>query len=225
MPKITFLGQSGWLFESPKANIVIDPFLEGNPLAVHKAADIKADYILISHAHGDHVADVEPIAKNCKSTIIANFEIASYYENKGFEMHPLHIGGGNNFPFGRVKLTPAFHGSSFPDGTYGGMPAGILLTIDDKVFYHTGDTALFSDMQLIGKHNLVDVMMVCIGDNFTMGIDDAVEAVDLVKPRLTIPMHYKTFPYIEVDPEEFASKTISNGNEVKILSVGDSINL
>ncbi len=225
MPKITFLGQSGWFFETPKANIVIDPFLEGNPLAVHKAADIKADYILLSHAHGDHVADVEPIAKNSNSTIIANFEMANYYGAKGYQVHPLHIGGANSFPFGRVKLTPAFHGSSFPDGTYGGMPAGILLTLEDKIFYHTGDTALFSDMQLIGKHNLVDLMLVCIGDNFTMGIDDAVEAVDLVKPRLTIPMHYKTFPYIDVDPEEFASKTISNGNETKVLNVGDSINL
>ncbi len=225
MPKITFLGQSGWFFETQKANIVIDPFLEGNPLAVYKAADIKADYILLSHAHGDHVADVEPIAKNSNSTIIANFEIANYYGAKGYQVHPLHIGGANNFPFGRVKLTPAFHGSSFPDGTYGGMPAGILLTLEDKIFYHTGDTALFSDMQLIGKHNLVDLMLVCIGDNFTMGIDDAVEAVDLVKPRLTIPMHYKTFPYIDVDPEEFSSKSISNGNETKVLNVGDSINL
>lgn len=225
MPKITFLGQSGWLIESPKANIVIDPFLEGNPLAVHKAADINADYILISHAHGDHIRDVGSIAKKCKSTIIANYEIATYYDSKGFATHPMHIGGAYNFPFGRVKLTPAFHGSSFPDGTYGGMPAGILLTIDDKVFYHTGDTALFSDMQLIGKHNLVDVMMVCIGDNFTMGIDDAAEAVGLVKPRLTIPMHYKTFPLIDVDPEEFARKIKSTGNEVKIMNVGESLNL
>ncbi|KAA3611287.1 MAG: metal-dependent hydrolase [Calditrichaeota bacterium] len=225
MPKLTFLGHSGWLLESPKASVVIDPFLEGNPLAKHKASDLNADYILISHAHGDHISDVESIAKNCKSTIIANFEIATYYGAKGIETHPLHIGGGNNFPFGRVKLTPAFHGSSFPDGTYGGMPAGILLTIDDKTFYHTGDTGLFSDMQLIGKHNLVDVMMVCIGDNFTMGIDDAVEAVDLVKPRLTVPMHYKTFPMIDVDPEEFASKSFSYGNEVKIMDIGDSFNL
>jgi L-ascorbate metabolism protein UlaG (beta-lactamase superfamily) len=225
MPKITFLGQSGWLLESPDANIVIDPFLEGNPLAIHKAEDIKADYILISHAHGDHISDVEPIAKKCGSTIIANFEIATYYGNKGFNVHPMHIGGGYNFPFGRVKLTPAFHGSSFPDGTYGGMPAGLLFTLEDKTFYHTGDTALFSDMQLIGKHNLVDLMLVCIGDNFTMGIDDAVEAVDLVKPKLCVPMHYKTFPYIDVDAEEFASKTMSYGNEVKIIDVGDSMDL
>ncbi len=137
----------------------------------------------------------------------------------------MHIGGAYNFPFGRVKLTPAFHGSSFPDGTYGGMPAGLLFTLEDKTFYHTGDTALFSDMQLIGKHNLVDLMLVCIGDNFTMGIDDAVEAVDLVKPKLCVPMHYKTFPYIDVDAEEFASKTMSYGNEVKIIDVGDSMDL
>jgi L-ascorbate metabolism protein UlaG (beta-lactamase superfamily) len=222
MPKLTFLGQSGWHIESSGTNIVIDPFLEGNPLAKHKASDIKADYIILSHAHGDHIGDAEPIAKANKSTIISNFEIANYYGAKDIENHPLHIGGGWNFPFGRVKLTQAFHGSSFPDGSYGGMPAGILLTLNGLTIYHTGDTALFSDMQLIGKAG-VDVMLVCIGDNFTMGIDDAVEAVSFVKPKLTIPMHYKTFGFIDVDPTKFEQKCGEHGFKVKLLEVADSV--
>jgi len=225
MLKLTFLGQSGWLIEASSTKIVIDPFLEGNPLAVHKAVDIKTDFIIISHAHGDHISDVESIAKNNNATIIANFEIANHFGAKGLTVHPMHIGGAFEFSFGRVKLTQAFHGSSFPDGTYGGMPAGILVTIDGKTIYHTGDTGLFSDMQLIGKHNKVDIMMTCIGDNFTMGIDDAVEAVDLVKPKLAIPMHYKTFDLIDVDPTEFAEKSNLFGNEIKIVNVGQSLEI
>ena len=159
MPNLTFLGHAAWYIESSGTKIVIDPFLEGNPLAKHKASDIKADYILLSHAHGDHIGDSEKIAKANDSTIIANFEIANYFGKKNIKNHPLHIGGACEFPFGKVKLTQAFHGSSFPDGTYGGMPAGILLTTGGKTIYHTGDTALFSDMQLIGKTG-VDIMLV-----------------------------------------------------------------
>ncbi|HED11861.1 MAG TPA: metal-dependent hydrolase [Caldithrix abyssi] len=225
MIKLTFLGHSAWLIENNDVTIVIDPFLEGNPLAIHKPGDIKADYIVLSHAHGDHIGDTEAIARANDSTIIANFEIATHFGNKGFKVHPLHIGGGHDFEFGRVKLTQAFHGSSFPDGSYGGMPAGILLTLDDKTIYHTGDTGLFSDMGLIGRHQHVDVMLVCIGDNFTMGIDDAAEAVALVKPDLAIPMHYKTFDMIDVDPEEFAGKVALMDLKARILDFGAMIEI
>ncbi len=225
MIKLTFLGHSAWLIENNDVTIVIDPFLEGNPLAIHKPGDIKADYIVLSHAHGDHIGDTEAIARANDSTIIANFEIATHFGNKGFKVHPLHIGGGHDFEFGRVKLTQAFHGSSFPDGSYGGMPAGILLTLDDKTIYHTGDTGLFSDMGLIGRHQHVDVMLVCIGDNFTMGIDDAAEAVALVKPDLAIPMHYKTFDMIDVDPEEFAGKVALMDMKARILDFGAMIEI
>ncbi len=225
MIKLTFLGHSAWLIENNDVTIVIDPFLEGNPLAIHKPGDIKADYIVLSHAHGDHIGDTEAIARANDSTIIANFEIATHFGNKGFKVHPLHIGGGHDFKFGRVKLTQAFHGSSFPDGSYGGMPAGILLTLDDKTIYHTGDTGLFSDMGLIGRHQHVDVMLVCIGDNFTMGIDDAAEAVALVKPDLAIPMHYKTFDMIDVDPEEFAGKVALMDMKARILDFGAMIEI
>lgn len=224
MPKLTFLGHSGWLIESEKYNIVIDPFLDGNPLAKHKASDIKADYIILSHAHGDHTGDAEAIARANDSTIIANFEIANYYGAKNIKNHTLHIGGGWDFPFGRVKLTPAFHGSSFPDGTYGGMPAGILVKLNGLTIYHTGDTALFSDMQLIGK-SAVDVMLVCIGDNFTMGIDDAVDAVSFVKPKLTIPMHYKTFGFVDVDENDFKNECIKRGFKTELIKVAESLNI
>jgi len=225
MVKLTFLGHSGWLVESENYKIVIDPFLKGNPLAKHKASDIKTDYIILSHAHGDHIGDTEAIARQNKSTIIANFEIAGHFAAKNLTTHALHIGGGHDFPFGRVKLTQAFHGSSFPDGSYGGMPAGILLTIDGKTIYHTGDTGLFSDMQLIGKQNKIDLMLTCIGDNFTMCIDDAVEAVNFVKPRLTVPMHYRTFDVINCDPVEFAGKCKSNGYDAKVVDVGETLQI
>lgn len=225
MLNITFLGQSGWLIESEAAKVVIDPFLTGNPLATLKQEQVEADYILLSHAHGDHIADAEPIAKRCDSTIISNYEIANYYGAKEIKNHPMHIGGHFNFPFGSVRLTPAFHGSSFPDGTYGGMPAGIVLTIDGKNIYHTGDTALFSDMALIGKRQEIDLMLVCIGDNFTMGIEDAIEALDLVKPKQAIPMHYKTFGFIDVNADDFVSKGGARGHNINLVEVGSSITL
>ena len=225
MVKLTYLSHSAWLVENEKTRIVIDPFLTGNPLASHKPQDIRADYIILSHAHGDHIGDTEEIARANDSTIIANFEIATHFGNKGFNVHPMHIGGAHTFDFGRVKLTQAFHGSSFPDGSYGGMPAGILLTIDDKTIYHTGDTGLFSDMQLIGRHEKINAMLVCIGDNFTMGIDDAAEAVALVKPELAIPMHYKTFDMIDVDPEEFVSKVELMELKAQVVDFGASIDI
>ncbi|NOX87701.1 MAG: metal-dependent hydrolase [Calditrichaeota bacterium] len=223
MGKLTYLSHSAWMIESGKYKIVIDPFLEGNPKASLKASDVKADYIIITHAHGDHFGDAIPIAKASGGTIISNFEIINYCNGQGANGHPLHIGGGRDFPFGRVKLTPAWHGSSFPDGSYGGTPAGVVLSLEGKNIYHTGDTGLFSDMRLIGEMTPIDIFLVNIGDNFTMGIDDAVKAVEFVKPKLTIPMHYKTFDVIDVDPQEFADKVKAKGFDVKVLGVGESL--
>lgn len=222
MSKITYLSHSAWLVEADGVTIAIDPFLEGNPTAPMKAADVKADYIIVTHAHGDHLGDAIPIAKQSNGTIISNFEIANYCGNQGANAHPMHIGGAHRFPFGMVKLTPAWHGSSFPDGSYGGTPAGVLLTVGGKTIYHTGDTGLFMDMQLIGEMHPVDIFLVNIGDNFTMGIDDAVKAVEFVKPKLTIPMHYKTFDVIDVDPQEFLDKVKQKGFEAKLLGIGES---
>ncbi|MBN2424316.1 MAG: metal-dependent hydrolase [Calditrichaceae bacterium] len=222
MVSITYLSHSAWLIKNGEHTILIDPFLSGNPLATVKKDDVKADYIIVTHAHGDHLGDAIPIARANKSLIITNFEIANYCSANGVSAHSMHIGGGHNFPFGRVKLTPAWHGSSFPDGSYGGTPAGVLITIDGKTIYHSGDTGLFLDMQLIGQMNSIDVFLVCIGDNFTMDINDAVKAVEFVKPKLTIPMHYNTFDVIRSDPEEFARKVKEKGFNARILGINES---
>lgn len=222
MPKLTFLGHSGYLLEGSKATLVIDPFLNGNPLAKHKPSDIRADYVILTHGHGDHLGDGIEIAKNNNATVIANFELASYCQSKGVQAHPMHIGGGFNFPFGRVKLTIAHHGSVTPDGAYAGNPAGVLVTMDGKTFYHAGDTGLFYDMKLIGEINNIHVAVLPIGDNFTMGIDDAVIATEFLQPELVIPMHYKTFDVIEADPAEFVKKVSAKGFKAKILEVGET---
>ncbi len=222
MGKLTYLSHSAWLIESGQHVIAIDPFLEGNPMAKVKPADIKADYIIVTHAHGDHLGDAIPMAKASGGTVISNFEIINYVTSQGANGHPMHIGGSHVFPFGKVKLTPAWHGSSFPDGSYGGTPAGVVLTVEGKNIYHTGDTGLFMDMQLIGEMTPIDIFLVNIGDNFTMGIDDAVKAVEFVKPKLTIPMHYKTFDVIDVDPQEFVDKVKAKGFDVKLLGIGES---
>lgn len=223
MLKLTYLSHSAWLIQNDTYAVAIDPFLEGNPTAPMKPADLKADYIIVTHAHGDHIGDAIPIAKASGGTIISNFEIVNYCTEHGAQAHPMHIGGAHEFPFGRVKLTPAWHGSSFPDGSYGGTPTGCLVTMDGKTIYHTGDTGLFMDMQLIGEMDAIDVMLVNIGDNFTMGVDDAVKAVEFVKPKLVIPMHYKTFEVIDVDPQEFVRKVEAKGFEAKVIDFGAAL--
>lgn len=225
MAKLTFLSHSAWLIETNQYKIIIDPFLEGNPQAKMKPADIKADFIIVTHAHGDHLGDAIPMAKASNALIIANNEIANYCIAKGVNAHNMHIGGTREFPFGKIKLTPAWHGSSFPDGSYGGMPTGCLVMIEGKTIYHTGDTGLFMDMQLIGEMNPVDVFLVSIGDNFTMGVDDAVKAVEFVKPKLTIPMHYNTFDVIKADANDFKNKVNAKGYKVELVGIGESYQL
>ena len=186
--------------------LLIDPFLSGNPLADVTAEQVNADYVLVSHGHADHVGDTVEIAKRTGAMTISNFEIASWLQEQGVEnAHPLHIGGGYDFAFGRVKLTIAHHGSVLPDGTYGGNPAGFLLTLEGKNIYHACDTGLFYDMKLIGEEG-IDVAILPIGDNFTMGPDDALRAVKLLEPRVVIPVHYDTFDVIGQDPDAFAAR-------------------
>jgi L-ascorbate metabolism protein UlaG (beta-lactamase superfamily) len=189
-----------------ETRLLIDPFLTGNPLADVSADEVEADYILVSHGHGDHVGDTVAIAKRTGAMTISNFEIQSWLMAQGVERaHPLHIGGGYDFPFGRVKLTIAHHGSALPDGSYGGNPAGFLLTLGGKKLYHACDTGLFYDMKLIGEEGL-DVAILPIGDNFTMGPDDALRAVKLLEPKVVIPIHYDTFDVIQQDPHAFATR-------------------
>ncbi len=223
MPKLTYLSHSAFLVEGSSHKLLIDPFLTGNSLAKTKPEDIKCDYVLLTHAHGDHLGDSIEIAKNNDATVIATFELANYCQSKGTKSHPLHIGGGYNFPFGRVKLTIAHHGNSTPDGDYMGEPSGLLITMDGKTFYHSGDTGLFLDMQLIGEMNDIDIAALPIGDNFTMGIDDAVKAAEFLKAKYYIPVHYNTFPVIEVNPEEFVKKVYGKNLEGKVMGVNETI--
>ena len=204
--------------------ILIDPFLDDNPTSPVKSKNVHADYIILSHAHGDHLGDTFKIASKNTLIICVN-ELANYCIAKGFNAHNMHIGGSYAFPFGRVKFTIAHHGSKTPEGDYAGEPAGIILTIKDKTIYHTGDTGLFIDMKLIGEMNSVDYMLLPIGDNFTMGINDAVKAVQLVNPKIAIPMHFNTFPVIKADPNEFKLKVEQKGLNCRVLAYGEEIDL
>ncbi len=204
-------------------SILIDPFLDGNPTATVSSSEVSADYIILTHAHGDHLGDAFKIAERCRPVFICVNELANYVASKGYKAHNMHIGGSFKFDFGRVKFTIAHHGSLTPDNHYGGEAAGVLITSTGKTIYHTGDTGLFYDMKLIGEMNKIDYMLLPIGDNFTMGIDDAVKAVELVNPQTAIPMHYNTFPVIEADPEEFKQKVEKAGRKCHVMNYGEII--
>lgn len=224
--KLKYFSHSAFQVTTEKGKIIlIDPFLDNNPTSPVKSKNVNADFIILTHAHGDHVGDAFSIAKRSNPLFICVNELANYCASKGFKAHNMHIGGAYNFEFGRLKFTIAHHGSMTPDGTYGGEPAGVLLTIDGKIIYHTGDTGLFYDMKLIGETNKIDYMLLPIGDNFTMGIDDAVKAVEFVAPKKAIPMHYNTFPVIKADPEEFRKKAEAKGFKVKVMKFGEEISL
>lgn len=227
--KVKFHGHACFELNDGKTDILIDPWLTGNPLAVEKAENLKPDYILITHGHGDHLGDAVSIAKANDSTIIAPFELASYCSMQGApKIHPMHIGGDYGFGFGRLKLTLALHGSAYVDDksiTYTGNPCGFLIETGGKKIYHAGDTGLFGDMKLIGDE-VLDLALLPIGGNFVMGIDDAVKAVELLRPRLVVPMHYNTFDVIKQDPDEFKQKVEGkNLAPVRVLNPGQEIEL
>ncbi len=224
MLKVTYLSHSSFLLDDGQNQLVIDPFITGNETSpIKDANDIKVQFVVLTHAHGDHLGDGLQIAKNNDATIIAVNELANYVAGQGANAHNMHIGGGWDFPFGRLKFTIAHHGSSSPDGQYMGEPAGVVFTMGGKTVYHTGDTGLFLDMQLIGQLNKIDICMLPIGDNFTMGISDAVKAVEFINPGLAIPIHYNTFPVIQADPNVFCKKVTDKGKKCKVMEFGETL--
>jgi L-ascorbate metabolism protein UlaG (beta-lactamase superfamily) len=226
MPTLTFLGHAACEIATGDTTILIDPYLTDNPAAVTKPEEHSPAAILISHGHNDHVGDALDIARRSNATIVANFEIAMYLQQKGAAVHPLHIGGGRDFPWGRVKLTPAWHGSTYIEGDQMhalGVPCGLLLRTGDRLLYHAGDTALFSDMALIGREK-IHLALLPIGDNFTMGPDDAREAVKLLKPETVVPIHYNTFDLIRQDPAAFARRVqAETSSRCVVLQPGEQI--
>lgn len=223
--KIKYLSHSGFLINVSGYKILIDPFISGNPNTPVNSDALDADFIVLTHGHSDHIGDTISIAKRCNSTVIAVNELGIYLQEFGLNVHRMHIGGGYNFPFGRLKFIIAHHGSSNAEGRYMGEPAGVIISSNGKTLYHCGDTGLFLDMKLIGEINKIDVMLVPIGDNFTMGIDDAVRAVNFVNPELAIPMHYNTFPVIAANPYEFAEKLNEIGKKAKVMDYGEDIEI
>jgi len=224
--KIKYHGHAFVQIETGKYSIIIDPFITGNPLAKIKPADVRCHYIILTHGHGDHFGDTVELGRRNNATVLATFELANYAESKGVRfVHPMNLGGSYQFPFGRVKLTIAHHSSSTPDGQYAGEPAGVLLYLDGITIYHAGDTALFYDMKLIGETNNIDYAFLPIGDNFTMGIDDAVKAAEFVNTKNVIPVHFNTFDVIKADANEFKKKLESIGRKCLIMNPGDELKI
>lgn len=224
--KITFYGHAALGIEVNGKNILVDPFISGNPKAAHiDVSALKADYILVTHAHQDHVLDVEIIAQRTNAVIVSNAEIAGYYAAKGFQTHPMNHGGSWLFDFGRVKYVNAVHSSSFADGTYGGNPGGFVVEGEHRNIYISGDTALSYDMKLIPMRTQLDLAIFPIGNNFTMDIDDAIIASDFVGCDKILGIHFDTFGFIEINHDEAIKKFFNKGKDLMLLEIGDSIEI
>jgi len=214
---ITYYGQSGFGITIAGRQLLFDPFITPNPLAsTINIDDIKPDYLLITHGHEDHVADAETILKQSDALLISNFEIVNWYQNRGFEKgHSMNHGGSFDFDFGRVKMVNAIHSSSMPDGSYAGNPAGYVIESKEGTFYHAGDTALHQDMKQIGEEFNLDFAFLPIGDNFTMGIEDAIKASNYIGTKKIVGMHFNTFPIIEIDVNK--TNELADKAEVELI--------
>ncbi len=223
---ITFLGHAGFHIEINGVNIVIDPFITGNPQASNiNVNDLKADYIFLTHAHQDHILDAETIAKRSGAIIVSNYEIAMHYKEKGFKGYPLNHGGTFKTNLFTAKYVNAVHTSSFPDGTYGGQPGGFVISSKEKSLYVAGDTAVTMDMKLIPMTTKLTASIFPIGDTFTMGVEDAIIASDLVECNKVIACHYNTFPPIEIDTEKAKQQFSNAKKELILLEIGASVNI
>lgn len=224
--KITFYGHSSLGIEVGGKNILVDPYITANPEASHiNINELKADYVLLTHAHGDHILDIEHIAKRTNAVIVSNYEIATYYGERGFKHHPMNHGGSWNFDFGKVKYVNAVHSSSFPDRSFGGNPGGFVIEGEHKNIYIAGDTALTMDMKLIPMRTKLDLAILPIGNNFTMDVEDAIIASDFVECDKILGVHYDTFGYIEINHEEAIRKFFDKGKDLMLLKIGESIEL
>jgi L-ascorbate metabolism protein UlaG (beta-lactamase superfamily) len=223
---LTWYGHATLGLEAGGQHILIDPFFSGNPAASTSADKVAADFILVSHGHGDHVGDTAAIVKRTGALVISNFEIASWLGKKGIKAHGQHIGGGFHHPFGYLKLTLALHGSELPDGSNGGNPTGFLLTTQSgEKIYFAQDTGLFGDMKLIGDEG-IDLAVLPIGDNFTMGPDDALRAVELLRPKHVVPIHYNTFALIQQDGPAWARRVAEKKLSIPhVLCPGETLTL
>jgi L-ascorbate metabolism protein UlaG (beta-lactamase superfamily) len=224
--RFTWLGHSTFAFEFDGHKVLTDPFLTGNPLAAANADDLEPEIIFLTHAHGDHSGDVLSIAKRTGAMVVSNAEIADWGTRNGIKSHGMNTGGGYDFGFVHARQTIAFHSSSFPDGTYGGNPNGFIFTLrSGQRVYFAGDTALFSDMTLIGDYG-IDIAFLPIGDNFTMGPEDSLKAIQFIRPKMVVPMHYNTFPFIVVDVAGWANRVSSQTDAQPIvLDPGGSYSL